>query len=90
MAQADALAQQGQPAAAAERLAGLFRGRGASDAVHDRYRELLIAARGRDVLDLRELVPGSDLAHGARAGASRILGGRGGIHPFKGDVIHRN
>lgn len=44
MAQADALAQQGQPAAAAERLAGLFRGRGASDAVHDRFRELLIAA----------------------------------------------
>jgi hypothetical protein len=44
MAQAEALAQQGQPAAAAERLAGLFRGRGASDPVHDRYRELLIAA----------------------------------------------
>mgnify|MGYP001764644893 CR=1 FL=1 len=44
MAQAEVRAQQGQPAAAAERLAGLFRGRGASDAVHDRYRELLIAA----------------------------------------------
>ncbi|WP_374472339.1 tol-pal system YbgF family protein [Arenimonas sp.] len=44
MAQAEVLAQQGQPAAAAERLAGLFRGRGASDPVHDRYRELLVAA----------------------------------------------
>lgn len=42
MAQADALAAEGKPDAAAERLAGLFRGRGASDPVHDRYRELLV------------------------------------------------
>lgn len=43
MARAEELAGQGKPAAAAELLAGLFRGRGASDPVHDRYRELLIA-----------------------------------------------
>lgn len=44
MAQAEALAAQGQPAAAALRLADLFRGRGASAPVHERYRQLLIAA----------------------------------------------
>ncbi|WP_374601580.1 tol-pal system YbgF family protein [Arenimonas sp.] len=43
MARAGELAAQGKPAAAAELLAGLFRGRGASDPVHDRFRELLIA-----------------------------------------------
>lgn len=50
MAAAEALAAQGQHAAAAERLAGLFRGRGASDPVHDRYRELLVAAGELDRL----------------------------------------
>ncbi|GAB2658074.1 tetratricopeptide repeat protein [Arenimonas aestuarii] len=43
MARAGELAAQGSNAAAAELLAGLFRGRGASDPVHERYRELLIA-----------------------------------------------
>jgi len=42
MAQADKLVAEGKPDAAAERLGGLFRGRGASDPVHDRYRELLV------------------------------------------------
>ena len=44
VAGADALMREGQPAAAADLLAQLFRGRGASDAVHDRYRECVIAA----------------------------------------------
>lgn len=51
MAAAETLAQQGHYDAAAERLAGLFRGRGASDPVHDRYRELLVQAD-----DLQRLV----------------------------------
>lgn len=38
------LADKGEPAAAAERLAGLFRGRGASDPVHEQYRRYVIAA----------------------------------------------
>lgn len=50
MARAEELAGQGKPAAAAELLAGLFRGRGASDPVHDRYRELLIATGELDRL----------------------------------------
>lgn len=50
MARAEELAGQGKPAAAAELLAGLFRGRGASDPVHDRYRELLIAEGDLDRL----------------------------------------
>jgi hypothetical protein len=44
MAAADELARDGQPAEAAAKLQDLFRGRGASDPVHERYRELLIAA----------------------------------------------
>ncbi len=44
MAAADALAAQGRHAEAADRLQDLFRGRGASDPVHDRFRELAIAA----------------------------------------------
>ncbi len=43
MARADELVAEGKQAAAAELLAGLFRGRGASDPVHERYRDLLIA-----------------------------------------------
>ncbi|MAL03566.1 MAG: hypothetical protein CL625_04750, partial [Arenimonas sp.] len=50
MARADELAGQGKQAAAAELLAGLFRGRGASDPVHERYRELLIATGELDRL----------------------------------------
>ena len=42
------------PAAAAELLAGLFRGRGASDAVHDRYRELLLAEGDLERLALHD------------------------------------
>ena len=44
MAEADALLADGQPAAAASRLEQMFRGRGASDPLHDRYRQCLIAA----------------------------------------------
>ncbi|PRH81831.1 tetratricopeptide repeat protein [Arenimonas caeni] len=44
MALAADLAARGEPAAAAERLAGLFRGRGASDPVHEQYRRYLVAA----------------------------------------------
>ena len=44
MAAAAERAGQGDPAAAAELLAGLFRGRGASDPVHEQYRRYLIAA----------------------------------------------
>ena len=44
MALAADLADKGDPAAAAERLAGLFRGRGASDPVHDQYRRYVVAA----------------------------------------------
>lgn len=44
MAAAEAIAAEGRPADAATRLQDLFRGRGASDPVHERYRELLIAA----------------------------------------------
>ncbi|KFL37446.1 tetratricopeptide repeat protein [Arenimonas donghaensis] len=50
MAQADALAAEGKAEAAAERLAGLFRGRGASDPVHDRYRQLLVQVGDLDRL----------------------------------------
>ncbi|GGA71956.1 hypothetical protein GCM10011521_07640 [Arenimonas soli] len=50
MARAAELAGQGRQAAAAELLAGLFRGRGASDPVHERYRELLIAEGDLDRL----------------------------------------
>lgn len=44
MAHADALFAEGRPADAASHLQDLFRGRGASDPVHDRYRQLLLAA----------------------------------------------
>ena len=44
MAAADALAREGRHDAAADRLQDLFRGRGASDAVHEAYRRHLIAA----------------------------------------------
>lgn len=44
MAEADALAVEGEFARAAERLNDMFRGRGASDPLHDRYRELLVQA----------------------------------------------
>ncbi len=44
VAGADALCREGQPAAAADLLAQLFRGRGASDAVHERHRECVMAA----------------------------------------------
>ncbi len=41
VAEAEALAEDGDPAAAARRLQDMFRGRGASDALHDRYRQYL-------------------------------------------------
>lgn len=44
MLAAAALAADGQHAAAADRLQDLFRGRGASDDVHDRYRTHVLAA----------------------------------------------
>ncbi len=44
VAKADALVRDGQPAAAADLLQQMFRGRGASDPVHDRYRQCVIAA----------------------------------------------
>lgn len=44
MAHAETLAREGRPADAATHLQDLFRGRGASDPVHDRYRELLLTA----------------------------------------------
>lgn len=44
MARAEALVAEGRPADAAAQLQDMFRGRGASDPVHDRYRELLLAA----------------------------------------------
>ncbi|MFY2764444.1 tetratricopeptide repeat protein [Arenimonas sp. MALMAid1274] len=47
MAQAEALQAQGRPAEAADTLEGLFRGRGASDAVHDRYHQLVAASGDR-------------------------------------------
>ena len=50
MAAAEALAAEGRPADAADRLQDLFRGRGASDPVHERYRELVIAAGDLDRL----------------------------------------
>lgn len=42
--QADALTREGDHVAAADLLQQMFRGRGASDAVHDRYRQSVIAA----------------------------------------------
>ncbi|WP_295361008.1 hypothetical protein [Arenimonas sp.] len=50
MASAAERAGQGDPAAAAELLAGLFRGRGASDPVHEQYRRYLVAAGQLDKL----------------------------------------
>lgn len=44
VAQADALTRDGEHAAAADLLQQMFRGRGASDPVHDRYRQSVIAA----------------------------------------------
>lgn len=44
MVEAEALNKQGRPDAAADRLQELFRGRGASDAVHDRYHQLVAAS----------------------------------------------
>lgn len=44
VAGADALARDGQHAAAADLLQQMFRGRGASDPVHDRYRQCVVAA----------------------------------------------
>ncbi len=44
VARADALTQDGEHAAAADLLQQMFRGRGASDPVHDRYRQSVIAA----------------------------------------------
>jgi hypothetical protein len=44
VAQADALSRDGDHAAAADLLQQMFRGRGASDPVHDRYRQSVIAA----------------------------------------------
>lgn len=44
VAQADALTREGEHAAAADLLQQMFRGRGASDPVHDRYRQSVIAA----------------------------------------------
>ena len=41
VAEAEALAEDGDPAAAARRLQDMFRGRGASDALHERYRQFL-------------------------------------------------
>lgn len=44
VAQAEALSRDGDHAAAADLLQQMFRGRGASDPVHDRYRQSVIAA----------------------------------------------
>lgn len=44
VAQAEALTRDGEHAAAADLLQQMFRGRGASDPVHDRYRQCVIAA----------------------------------------------
>jgi len=44
VAEAEALAEDGQHAAAANRLQEMFRGRGASDELHDRYRQYLALA----------------------------------------------
>ena len=59
MTAAAAIAREGRPAEAADRLQDLFRGRGASDAVHDRYRQYLQAAgdTARLVRHAREHVP---------------------------------
>lgn len=44
VAEAEALAEDGRHEAAANRLQEMFRGRGASDALHDRYRQYLALA----------------------------------------------
>ena len=50
MAAAEALAAEGRPAEAADRVQDLFRGRGASDPVHERYRRWLLDAGDLDRL----------------------------------------
>jgi hypothetical protein len=45
VAEAEALAEEGDAAGAAARLQDMFRGRGASDPLHDRYRQYLQQAR---------------------------------------------
>ena len=59
MAAAAGIAREGRPADAATLLQDLFRGRGASDAVHDHYRQYLAAAGDveRLVKHAREHVP---------------------------------
>ncbi|HEX4854235.1 hypothetical protein [Arenimonas sp.] len=52
MAEAEALAEEGDLAGAARRLHDMFRGRGASDALHDRYRQYL--KQGNDSAGLLE------------------------------------
>lgn len=47
VAEAEALAEEGDLAGAAKRLQDMFRGRGASDALHERYRQLLRQANDR-------------------------------------------
>jgi hypothetical protein len=67
VAEAQALAEDGQPAAAANRLEEMFRGRGASDELHDLYRQYLakagdrprLAAHGREYI-CRLLATGKD------------------------------
>lgn len=52
VAEAEALAEEGDLAGAARRLQDMFRGRGASDALHDRYRQYL--RQGNDSAGLLE------------------------------------
>ncbi|GAB2504708.1 hypothetical protein GCM10027266_24250 [Arenimonas alkanexedens] len=62
VAEAETLAEQGDLAAAARRLQDMFRGRGASDALHDRYRQYL-----------QQLNDGDGLAEHGREYISRLL-----------------
>lgn len=67
VAEAQALAEDGQLAAAADRLEEMFRGRGASDELHDRYRQYLaqagdkprLASHGREYI-CRLIATGKD------------------------------
>jgi hypothetical protein len=52
MAEAQALAEDGQLPAAADRLEEMFRGRGASDELHDRFRQYLAQAGDKSRLAL--------------------------------------
>lgn len=80
MSEAEAMAREGRAADAAECLRQLFRGRGASDAVHDRHRQYLIAAgkiadlsKHDDEYIARLLVTGNDRRALAVAVETRAL-----------------